>query len=194
MIRILGALLLLLLSPYGAQAAGEEGPFALEGVGSEPCKQFTRARKDQKSQDYALFVGWIYGYLSAYNQFNEDTVDIIPWQGFGLLDTFLSNYCQKHPKDAFAAAVGAMTSSVAPMRLQEKSEVVEVSAGDKSVALYEEILRRAQKALAELGYYEGEIDGVYGKETRTAFKEYQRDNDLDVTGLPDQGTLYKLFR
>jgi len=39
-----------------------------------------------------------------------------------------------------------------------------------------------QEALARRGYYAGEVDGVIGPETRSAIREFQRDNGLQVTG------------
>jgi hypothetical protein len=39
-----------------------------------------------------------------------------------------------------------------------------------------------QKALARRGYYTGQVDGVIGPQTRSAIREFQRDNGLAVTG------------
>jgi hypothetical protein len=42
-----------------------------------------------------------------------------------------------------------------------------------------------QAALARRGYYEGQVDGVMGPGTRSAIREFQRDNGLPVTGRID---------
>jgi hypothetical protein len=42
-----------------------------------------------------------------------------------------------------------------------------------------------QSALARRGYYEGQVDGVIGPGTRSAIREFQRDNGLPVTGRID---------
>jgi peptidoglycan hydrolase-like protein with peptidoglycan-binding domain len=42
-----------------------------------------------------------------------------------------------------------------------------------------------QGALAQRGYYDGQIDGVAGPGTRSAIREFQRDNGLPVTGRID---------
>jgi hypothetical protein len=42
-----------------------------------------------------------------------------------------------------------------------------------------------QDALARRGYYEGQADGVIGPGTRSAIREFQRDNGLPVTGRID---------
>jgi peptidoglycan hydrolase-like protein with peptidoglycan-binding domain len=50
----------------------------------------------------------------------------------------------------------------------------------------------AQKQLAQQGYYRGEIDGIFGAETRRAIMRYQSDHGLRVTGRPDVETLRAL--
>lgn len=45
-----------------------------------------------------------------------------------------------------------------------------------------------QKSLAEAGYYEGEIDGVYGPTTVSAVEALQKKNGLLVTGTVDKAT------
>jgi hypothetical protein len=50
----------------------------------------------------------------------------------------------------------------------------------------------AQERLARAGYYRGEIDGVFGPETRRAIMRYQSDNGLRVTGYLTTDTLQSL--
>ena len=45
-----------------------------------------------------------------------------------------------------------------------------------------------QQALADLGYYEGEVDGVYGPETVAAVEALQEANGLPQTGTLDKAT------
>lgn len=47
----------------------------------------------------------------------------------------------------------------------------------------------AQQKFALLGYYRGEIDGVFGPETRRALMRYQNEHGLRVTGTFDAETL-----
>lgn len=49
-----------------------------------------------------------------------------------------------------------------------------------------------QARLAELGYYHGEIDGVFGPATRRALFHYQRDHGLPQTGYVSDSTLQTL--
>ncbi len=50
----------------------------------------------------------------------------------------------------------------------------------------------AQRALNQLGYYQGPTDGSPSPALRLALAAYQRDQSLPVTGNPDQATIGKL--
>jgi hypothetical protein len=56
----------------------------------------------------------------------------------------------------------------------------------------QEMLRRAQKALNEEGYYEGEIDGVMTQRVENSLKTYQREHRLQETGILDMETAKSL--
>jgi peptidoglycan hydrolase-like protein with peptidoglycan-binding domain len=45
-----------------------------------------------------------------------------------------------------------------------------------------------QQSLAEAGYYEGSVDGIYGPETVAAVEALQREHGLPVTGTVDTAT------
>jgi len=53
-------------------------------------------------------------------------------------------------------------------------------------------MRSAQSALKAQGFDPGEVDGVYGPNTRAAISNYQRSNGLRETGRFDRATLAKL--
>ena len=57
--------------------------------------------------------------------------------------------------------------------------------GDSTVAA-------AQERLAQSGYYGGEVDGIYGPETRRGVLRYQRARELRATGTLTTGTLAAL--
>jgi len=48
-----------------------------------------------------------------------------------------------------------------------------------------ETVRQVQAALAETGHFKGEVDGLYGPVTKAAIIEFQRQNGLKQTGIPD---------
>jgi peptidoglycan hydrolase-like protein with peptidoglycan-binding domain len=53
-------------------------------------------------------------------------------------------------------------------------------------------VREAQRALRDLGYDPGPIDGVFGPRTRTALAKYQTSERLPVTSDLDALTLERL--
>ena len=53
-------------------------------------------------------------------------------------------------------------------------------------------VRAMQEALKSKGFDPGPIDGVHGPQTTTAVKDYQRAENLEVTGRADSATLGKL--
>ncbi len=62
----------------------------------------------------------------------------------------------------------------------------------EEIKLNNEGVRKVQEALASRGYNPGPADGVFGKKTRKAIKEFQKNNRLKVTGTLNQATLSKL--
>ena len=55
-----------------------------------------------------------------------------------------------------------------------------------------ESVKKVQKRLKALGYYDKSIDGDYGNGTKSAVKEFQKKNNLKVTGEVNSATLKKL--
>ena len=53
-------------------------------------------------------------------------------------------------------------------------------------------VRKVQERLKKLGYYSAGVDGDYGNVTKTAVKNFQRKNGLNVTGTVNKNTLTKL--
>ena len=51
-------------------------------------------------------------------------------------------------------------------------------------------VRFVQGALQKLGYYSGQVDGVFGPDTRAAIRRYQHELGAPMTGnlTPDQAT------
>jgi Putative peptidoglycan binding domain len=55
-----------------------------------------------------------------------------------------------------------------------------------------QVVANVQSALQEQGFYQGEIDGVLGPQTRAALAEYQSAQGLEPTGAVDEPTLETL--
>lgn len=60
--------------------------------------------------------------------------------------------------------------------------------GDRS-----ETVVKVQRRLQELGYYQGEVDGAYGNQTRRAVEQFQYQNGLTVDGIAGRYTQTILF-
>lgn len=56
----------------------------------------------------------------------------------------------------------------------------------------DQVIANVQSALQGQGYYQGEIDGLLGPQTRAAIADYQRANGLAETAAIDQPTLQSL--
>jgi len=73
---------------------------------------------------------------------------------------------------------------------QKKATAKMESTGKKAVMSNHEI-KLVQQALNKDGY-KLKVDGILGMHTSSAIKNFQKKNDLKVTGQPDQMTLAKL--
>ncbi len=182
----------LALVPTEVAAADKEGRFAVKGAGAASCGRFVDLRA-KKSPSALAFAGWLQGYLTAYNQFSDDTYDVVSWESAEVLLRAIAQYCEKNRDKKFYIAVAGLANSLKPDRLKTLSERVKAENGDRTVSVYREVLRRVQRALAERGFYFGQIDGLYGPNTRLGIEAFQRAEKIAVTGLPDQVTLLRLL-
>lgn len=55
-----------------------------------------------------------------------------------------------------------------------------------------ERVKQAQRILQSKGYYGGPIDGIPGPQTRSGLREFQQDNNLEVSGRLNQKTAAQL--
>ena len=79
------------------------------------------------------------------------------------------------------AVLGTVGFSVAFAEMEsQKSEAAKIDPND------------IQKALTQAGFYHGAIDGVIGKKTRAAIREFQTENGLTVDGVCGPKTWEKL--
>jgi hypothetical protein len=58
--------------------------------------------------------------------------------------------------------------------------------------LPDQVIVNVQRALKELGYYAGDINGSLGVNTRSALAAYQQDYGLETTGVVDEATVRAL--
>ena len=58
--------------------------------------------------------------------------------------------------------------------------------------LPDQVIINVQRALQQLGYYTGDLNGSLGVATRQALTAYQQDYGLDATGIVDEATVRSL--
>lgn len=85
--------------------------------------------------------------------------------------------------DASLAGPQASNTEVAPAQVSNavvntETEAVQETQGSEGLPDGISI----QKALKNLGFYEGEVDGKIGPKTKEAIREFQRKNNLNVDG------------
>ena len=182
-----------LLISQGAFAADDKGQFGLRGAGLITCAIYEKER-EAKSEAYLMTAGWIDGYISGSNQYAPETYDLLSFETTELLTAILAKHCKDNPKDRVFAVIKTLFVKLHQDRLPSFSKKVEVTVGDRKVPLYEEVLKRVQKALASRGLYKGKLTGKYDQSTIDAMKEFQNSVKLTPTGFPDQVTLWRLLR
>ena len=191
--RALLLIVLLSVSPAdAAKAADAEGDFAIKGVGRLLCTQFIEARAGE-TEIYTRLLGWLEGYLTAANRYEAETHDMVPWESSALLSLVIDNHCQENPDQFFFEVVQRIVEDLKTVRIVTPSPRIEAKVGNDTVVVYQEVLRRAQAELAKRGIYRSSVDGLFGQDTREAIETFQVLEGLDVSGLPDQVTLSRLF-
>lgn len=176
-----------------ALAVDESGNYAVKGLGGAQCQSLVTAAEQQNAEALTQMGSWMIGYLSAINQYEQNTFDIIPWQSPQVLLSNMLNVCKANPETTIIQAFLEFAQLLGQFRLTEQSDLITVEHAGQKVVIYKEILRRAQQRLIDSGRLTGKADGVYGPATRGAFERYQTAENLPVTGLPDQPTLQFLL-
>jgi cytosine/adenosine deaminase-related metal-dependent hydrolase len=92
----------------------------------------------------------------------------------------------------FLAGPAEATSRLASLGLRTNAIPVLVAAPEQPGPPEPRFVRDAQRALRELGYAPGPIDGVIGAKTRSALTRYQQAQRLPATGQLDAETMARL--
>jgi peptidoglycan hydrolase-like protein with peptidoglycan-binding domain len=87
---------------------------------------------------------------------------------------------------------GMQHTSVAPNQSTQDTAGAKSAARTHHMKWTKEQVKEAQAGLAKAGYFKGEPNGVYSKQTRKAIRAYQKANNLPVTGHLDNELLAKL--
>jgi hypothetical protein len=189
-LRFIPSLVILFLAlPAGADP-GER--FAIRGAGLLQCSNFVEER-DKESPAYMMIGGWIDGYITAINQYREDTYDITSYEGTELIARLVDNHCRKNPDDRLFTVINALMERIDEHRVRESVESVTVRAGQQSTQLYKSTVLRIQHALEARGQYVGPTHGRFTPAVKEALAGFQREIGFEPNGFPDQATLWFLL-
>ena len=97
------------------------------------------------------------------------------------------NYDNSYPYDYYNGNADSYYDSSS---LSDYDDQASYSDSQQSVA--NATVGAVQSELAQLGYYNGAVDGVLGDETEAALARYQQDHDISVTGTVNAATLQSL--
>ncbi len=190
--QIVPALTLLVITAP-ALAGGSDGSFAIKDFGANKCSDFVAQIQAKNEAQINRYVGWLAGYFSAINEISPETFDTLSWQNMRTVSLMLMKHCEQNPEDRFATAVARLRLALQADRLVSQSPMIKITSGKQFFYIYQETLRRTQEKLKQAGFNPGPIDGLYGKTTASALKQFQIKNKLPPRGLPDQQTLYLLM-
>ena len=97
-------------------------------------------------------------------------------------------YVQAAPTATPTATATLKPTPVPTIDITPNPEYGTLQVGDKG-----DEVRRLQEELARYGYYEGDIDGVYGNQTRRAVEQFQYQHGLSADGMAGRVTLTVLY-
>ncbi|MFQ5347222.1 MAG: peptidoglycan-binding protein [Rhodothalassiaceae bacterium] len=175
-----------------AVAADKDGRFAVEGGGVQPCSDFLAAA-EKKGERFSYYLGWMQGYMTGLNRSEPDTFDLTPWQDGRLMALALRTFCKKQPETLLAHAVEYVALAMRDLRLRSAAPTVQAGAGRDAITLYAPVVKEIEQRLADLGYFRRTPDESFDGDTGIALRAFQRETGIEVTGRPDQTTLYALF-
>lgn len=184
----------LLGSVMVGHAADTQGLYAIKGAGITSCGSFVQAAQ-AKNNLYFAYGGWLEGYLTAYNRAQRDTFDLAPWQSTALLLKVTESFCKRSSDMKFHQAVDIVLKELQPQRTSESTGYVKLGTSEQPVVLQKEVIARIQKALLQKGFLTSvAVLGDYDDATSDALKAFQKSMQHTETGVPEQSTLFELFK
>jgi hypothetical protein len=108
-----------------------------------------------------------------------------------IYDIGFDPYDYWYPYEAYAYAYNPYEYN-AGVYEGDGADYYDQGAYDSSDQSADSTIPAVQEQLARQGYYRGELDGIFGPETRRAIMRYQSDHGLGVTGRVNMDTLHAL--
>ena len=175
-----------------ADAATEDGSFAIRGIGGDSCRAFLqRLQADERVPPVAL--SWLLGYSTAFNRAEAGTFDASPLTDPSAILQLVVAVCEKLPDALVDTVAHDLLQSLATARVTRPSPLVETRAGENVANVRRETLMQMQQALIQLGLLSGTPDGVFGPQTATAVRVFQQQQGLETTGVADSATIFRLL-
>jgi hypothetical protein len=182
----------LLSASLGSAAAGDaEGRYAVKGIGLVPCQTFLQSMQ-QQSNEAALVMTWMSGFLSAANMAIDGTYDFVSWHDDAVLANALGSICTQMPDQPVAMAANQVLRGLAQERIQSAEQMKPITVGERRTAMYPSVIRRMQQTLKDNGQ-QVTVDGDFGPGSQRALKAFQTANGIEATGFPDPFTLVAIF-
>lgn len=184
--RIDSVLFVVLLSFIGFSAVAKDvnGAFAIKGVGALSCNDFIEAASADEPilQQYA---GYVSGYISAYNELENNVFDVLPWQQLDTVMLLLLQGCKQTPSSTVGGAVSRITQYFSPNLVHKNAEKIEIKGQEHSVYFYPIVVEKMKDALIEQGY---KSDDLW-----SAMYQFQQDKKLHGKHPFEQLILMKLL-
>lgn len=178
-----------------AHAAGAEQTYAMRGLGGASCENLTTALEGASAANLREALGtWITGYLSARNEVEPDTFDVIPLQDPRILSALVEAACKQNPASSIQVTLSAVVGKLSGARAHHDTPAVQLGTNDAPLWIRTEILGLVQTRLTELGLMTAPASlGSFDQATGAALTAYQTQMGLKSTGLPDDVTLLRLL-
>ncbi|PHS53710.1 MAG: hypothetical protein COB03_11710 [Alteromonas sp.] len=176
---------------FNVNAANEDGSFAIKGIGSSTCSRYLDLMQAGESEAVFQFGGWMNGYISASNEFHQDTFDLVSFEEPDTLLVYVTKYCRAYPSHRFLFAVKAILKSFSDNRVKQNSKMITFP-GQSKLKLYEETIDWIAGELKSKGFIEHPLPSL--EDIKKALVKFQIEQGIDGKGEPTQQTLIALLR
>ncbi len=184
--RIDRFLFVVFILSFGSSSVAKDvdGSFAIKGVGALSCNDFIKAASEDAPilQQYA---GYLSGYMSAYNELEKNTFDLLPWQQLDTVMLLMLQGCRQTPDSTVAGAVSRIAQYFSANAVSKNTKKVEIKGKGPSVYFYPAVIEQIKNALIEQGYDTKNLwDAMY---------QFQQDRKLTGRHPFEQIILMKLL-
>lgn len=113
----LAGLLFMFILASTVNAADDTGQYLIMGLGNLSCESFL----NQDDEGAAYYLSWLAGYMTAYNQLQEDTYSILgKSKTIDNIESWLRDYCTINGDETFANAARNLLRNLKYFRIKQK--------------------------------------------------------------------------